>query len=128
LISAFTTKFAKTSKTTRATSRKAPRRWGVASDGNTYLMLKRRDRHDRGAPRVTPAIGRRRVEPCRKLKAVWPLAAFNSGVARSVPRAARRPVADRQTDSYPAIPEFKSISSWTSCSAASGSSWFQRGA
>jgi len=39
LISAFTTKFAKTSKTTRATSRTAPRRWGVASDGNTYLML-----------------------------------------------------------------------------------------
>jgi len=31
--------------------------------------LKRRDRHDRGAPRVTPAVGRRRVEPCRKLKA-----------------------------------------------------------
>jgi len=82
--------------------------------GNTYLMLKRRDRDDRRAPRVTPAVRRRRVEPCRKLKAVWLLAAFNSGVARSVPRAARREVADRQTDVYPAIPaipEFKSISS-----------------
>jgi len=49
-----------------------------------------------------------------EVESVWPLEAFNSGVARSVPRATRRPVADRQTDVYPAIPaipEFKSISS-----------------
>jgi len=78
-------------------------------------MLKRREiatiagRH--GSRRPSAGV---ESSHARKLKAVWPLAAFNSGVLDLCRAQRGRPVADRQTDSdpaVPAIPEFKSISS-----------------
>jgi hypothetical protein len=55
---------------------------------------------DRRTPRVTPATAGVRIEPHRNAKArLARMDAFDSGVARSGPRSARRPVALALVDS-----------------------------